>query len=231
MPPARRRFARLSCLGVLLPLLLAGQGCGQREFEKAFAKGVEAMQARDYDLAITEFSEVIQLKPKYSLAYYNRGYAYAHSGDWDKALADYDQALQINPGFAEAHYGRGLAYRHKGLWDKAVADDNEVIRIKPDFAQAYINLASLLAVCPDASIRNGAKAVEYATKGCELTGWNAPATFSTLAAAYAEVGDFDNAVKWQTKYLESNPSTNDVEIGRARLALYQHKKPLHEVKP
>jgi len=53
----------------------------------------------------------------------------------------------------------------------------------------------------------------------------------TLAAACAEAGDFDNAVKWETKYLESNPSHDASTDPRHRLALYQQKQPYHEAKP
>ena len=51
---------------------------------------------------------------------------------------------------------------------------------------------------------NGKQAVEYANKACDLTGWKNANYLSTLAAAYAEVGNFDEATKWQTKCIESN---------------------------
>jgi len=102
--------------------------------------------------------------------------------------------------------------------------------------EAYSNLAWLLAVCPDAKVRNGKKAIEYAKKACELSEWETPSWFGALAAAYAEAGDFDNAVKWQTKYLDANypnssPSNDTPEKARQRLGLYEQKKPYHEDKP
>jgi tetratricopeptide (TPR) repeat protein len=295
---------------------------------------VDAVRRNDYDLAIAEFSEVIQLKPKYTLAHYNRGLAYEHKGDWDKAIADYSEAIRLNPGFAEAYCGRGHAYNHKGDYDKAIADDTEAIRLKPDFVyadidrglayiykgdydkaigdfveairldpyqaaayfnrgnaynhtgkydraiadykeamrlnldyvytceeriayaysqkrdydraiasyteairlkpdftEAYKSLAWLLAVCPDVNVRNGEKAVEYARKACELSAWKDPAVFDTLAAAYAEAGDFDEAVKWENKSLASNASNGALERMGRRLSLYEQKKPYHEQEP
>jgi tetratricopeptide (TPR) repeat protein len=222
--------------GIFLVLLLAGQGCRNYRSSRAYGKGVEAIRRQEYDLAIAEFSEVIQLKPKYAGAYNNRGVSYAHKADWDKATADFNEAIRLNPEYVEAYYNRGLAYGGKGDYDKAIANYGEAIRLSPYYAEAYNNLAWLLAVCPDAKVRNGKKAIEYAKKACELSEWETPSWFGALAAAYAEAGDFDNAVKWQTKYLDanypnSNPSNDTPEKARQRLGLYEQKKPYHEDKP
>ncbi len=125
----------------------------------------------------------------------------------------------------------GLQAGRAGDYDRAVAEFSEAIRLKPDLMEAYNNVSWLLAVCPDANLRNGERAVEYAKRACVLSGWKAPATLDTLAAACAEAGDFDNAIKWEIKYLESNPSKDDSEKHRQRLSLYQQKKPYHEEKP
>jgi hypothetical protein len=82
-PPAQRLLARLSFLGIFLSMLLAGQGCGNKqtdktaEFSGAFEKGLEANRRRNDDLAIAEFSEAIRLKPNDSMAHYNRANAYS----------------------------------------------------------------------------------------------------------------------------------------------------------
>jgi len=255
---------------------LAGQGCGNNQSEKtaefsgAFEKGLEAGRSHDYDLAISEFSEAIRLKPDDSLSHYNRanaysdkgdydkaiadyteairlqsdyaaayndrGNAYAYQGDWDKAIADFSNAIRLNPNYGEAYFNRAVSCDRKGDYDKAIADFHEAIHLKADYVEAYNNLAWLLAVCPDANLRNGEYAVEYAKNACVLTQWKDNSMFSTLAAAYAEAGRFDTAVKWQNQYLvsdylESNPSNDTREKARQRLGLYEENKAYHEQKP
>jgi tetratricopeptide (TPR) repeat protein len=89
------------------------------------------------------------------------------------------------------------------------------------------NLAWFWATCPEEKHRNGAKAIEYATRACELTNWENVSYVDTLAAAYAEADDFDSAVKWQKKAIEliteENPVQWRIEFTE-RLELYQSGK-------
>ena len=104
-----------------------------------------------------------------------------------------------------------------------------MIRIDPNFSRAYNNLAWLLATCPDAKFRDGKRAVELATKACELTKWKVALDIGTLAAAHAEAGDFEAAVQWQTKANGLYGAGKDREKGEARLKLYQQKKRYQQI--
>ena len=90
--------------------------------------------------------------------------------------------------------------------------------------------AWIYATCPEADLRDGKKAVELATKACELTKWNNPEYIDNLAAAYAETGDFESAVKLQSKAIQllSERHVISTDSFKERLKLYESKKPFHE---
>jgi tetratricopeptide (TPR) repeat protein len=130
--------------------------------------------------------------------------------------------------YADAYYGRGLACANKGAPDNAIKDFSKTIALDPKYVFAYSNLAWTRATYPDAQFRDGNEAVSMASKACRLTIWNDRICLGTLAAAYAEQGDFDHAVQWQTKALELTTKEPGKLIGRKRLELYEARKPYRE---
>ena len=64
----------------------------------------------------------IRLDPKYSLAYYCRGWAYDKKGRYDEAIADYTEAIRLQPQYADAYCARGWAHSKNGEQAKAEAD-------------------------------------------------------------------------------------------------------------
>ncbi|MCH8840041.1 MAG: tetratricopeptide repeat protein [Planctomycetes bacterium] len=181
----------------------------------------------EYDKAIADFNEAIRLDPKYAMAYVDRGNAWRGKGENDRAIADYSKAIRLNPKLVSAYFNRSIAWKAIDNFGRAIADFNEVIRLDPKVVLAYNELAWLLATCPYAKYRNGSQAVEYATKACELSSWKYSRMLDTLAAAYAEAGDFEKAVEWQTKAV-SMASESEKSSYQSRLDLYRAGKPYRE---
>jgi tetratricopeptide (TPR) repeat protein len=127
-----------------------------------------------------------------------------------------------------AHGNLALDLTRQGLFEEAVAHSAEAARLNPNDVHVCNNYAMTLASSPYANIRDGKKAVAAATRVCELTQWKNPDYLDTLAAAFAEVGDFDAAIKWQIKAIEILRDERNREVFRSRLALYQAGKPYRE---
>jgi tetratricopeptide (TPR) repeat protein len=182
---------------------------------------------KDYDRAIADYAEAIRLDPRWAAAYFNRANAYKARKDYDRAVADYGDAIRLDPNDPDAFFNRANAYKAQQRYAVAVRDLQEVIRLDPKDADAHDALAWLLATCPDARVRDGAKAVEVASTACELTDGKSPRCLATLAAAFAEAGRFDLAVRWQKQALES-PAYAREDGARQRLQLFEDKKPYRD---
>ena len=109
---------------------------------------------------------------------------------------------------------RADAYLNIGKHAEAIADFDKALALKEDDESLLNNFAWVLATSPDDKLRDGPRALKMATKAAEATGYETPHILSTLAAAYAETGDFENAAKWSQKAVEL--SQKEVDCGQSR---------------
>jgi TPR repeat protein len=92
------------------------------------------------------------------------------------------------------------------------------------------DFAWFLATCPDASQRDGHQAVDYAIKACDLTKWKASSLIDTLAAAFAETGQFDKAVEYEKQAISiPDVDAQDKRQMEQRVELYRHRTPYRQL--
>jgi Zn-dependent protease len=160
----------------------------------------------------------------------NEGLSAVRAGKHDQAAELFTKVIDGGgePGvLATALTNRGLAEGRRGEWQRAIDDYYEAIRLAPKLATAHNNLAWLRATCPVDALRNGHEAVEHAAVACNATGWSTPNCLGTYAAACAEIGDFDQAVRWQQRAL-ADPAYRKMygeETVSSRLRLYEQGLP------
>lgn len=106
----------------------------------------------------------------------------------------------------------------KGDYLAASADYQKALNLGPNEARFYNQYAWMLAACPQPEYRDGARAVQLARRGCQLTNWRDANILDTLASAYAECGRFGEAVTWATKALErANAEIKEAEAEHVQL--------------
>jgi protein O-mannosyl-transferase len=186
------------------------------------------------DEAMVHYEEAIQLQPYYADAYYNRGNVLFAKGRIDEAIADWEKTLQIQPNDADAYTGLGNALLRKGSLREAIANYEKALALAPEDPHSRINIAWVLATASDASIRDGAKAVEFARKAVELSNTEDPKFLRALAAAYAEAGRFSEAIEAAQRGMAIATRQSNFELAhllQGDIALYQIGLPLRQTSP
>ncbi len=180
----------------------------------------------DFTAVIEDCDRAIQFMPGLVKAYELRGTARKSEGDLDGALADFNEAIRLAPqAVMPYNYRAGVHYARK-QYGTAVRDHMEALKRDPRHAGTFNQLAWVWSTCPDPDVRNGERARECATRACELTEWSEAGFLDTLAAAYAECGEFEEATKWQEKALDLIEGDAEKETDfLSRLELYQQRKP------
>ena len=126
--------------------------------------------------------------------------------------------------------GRAQAYEQRCEYGRAVHAFKSAAAAAPWHAGMLDQLARFQATCSQADLRDGAQAVENATKACELSRWDNSDYIDTLAATYAEAGQFQQAVKWQQEVITKRPGKIRPSLQahlEAKLKLYQAGQSYH----
>lgn len=196
---------------------------GMRLLEnEEFAQAIEALTP-----LVDEFPDEVEVR-------FLRAEAYFGAKQYPQAIDEYSQIIKRSPDSIHAYRFRAFIASKIHDYRRMYLDYHHIVELHSDDESAVNNLAWLLATCPDAKFRDGEEAIKFARQVCELTEWQNPMYFDTLAAAYAENGQFDLAVEWQGKAVADVDALTQL-IGEAetrkaqeRLELFKQGKSYQE---
>jgi tetratricopeptide (TPR) repeat protein len=210
-----------------------------RDYTEAIRRGDPIMEADfhnnravayyavgNIDKAIADYDKAIRLAPNDFRTYCGRAWTFEDMGELDKASADYDRVTRANATNTNGYVFRGTANFAKGNYHAAASDFEKAVALSPRDYDALCDLAWFQATCPEDSLRNGKAALEKARRACELTQWQHSDPVDTLAAAYADIGNFDDAIKYETRVINMKGVHAFVRKKmQERLELYRQHKP------
>jgi tetratricopeptide (TPR) repeat protein len=195
-----------------------------------FLRGRARLLRLEPDSAHEDFTEAIRIDPKMANAYAERGNLLFSRGDLDGALNDCNEAIRVSPRLYEALILRSNIWVRKGNLDKGLADLTDAIQLAPSNSIAYCHRAKIYSSAADPRYRNGNLAIADGKTACELTNWRNGGSIAILAAAFAEAGNFEDAIKWQTNALDLTPEGFDEFRSefQQQLELYRAGKPYRD---
>ena len=193
-------------------------------------RGIVYAAEKKNDQALSDLNEAIRLNPKFAEAYARRAMGFLQMKRTDEALKDAQAAVALLPENSEVYDVRALVHIARREFAEAPADFEQALRLDVKHKPSLLNdVAWFYATCPEGSVGDGKKAVALAEDACTKLQWKNAAAIDTLAAAYAEAGDFTQAVKFQEQALSFPESSAESRTGmEKRLALYQKHLPYRE---
>ncbi len=193
--------------------------------------GDALLQKGKVDAAVAQYEKALEIDPACAEADYSLGNILLQKGRVDEAVTHFEKALQSKPDYVKAHNNLGNALVQKGKVKEAILHYEQAQHLEPADPAVKNNLAWLLATSTEASLRNGSRAVELAQRANALVEGKDPMILRTLAAAFAEVGRFDDAASSTRKAIELARAAGRedmVEQLNVELKRYEAGLPFHQ---
>jgi spermidine synthase len=186
-----------------------------------------------FDQALAHYGESLRVRSDRAEVHSNLAIALVQKGQIPRAVDHLRRALRLKPDYPEGHNNLASLLIGMGQFSQAADHLRKALRIDPAQPAALESLAWLYATCPQDSVRNGPEAVRLAQQLCKLTD-NDPSALDTLAAAYAEAGQFERAVAAAQQALSAVVQRGQSELApafEARRRMYRAGHPFREPSP
>jgi tetratricopeptide (TPR) repeat protein len=161
-----------------------------------------------YEEAAKYLAEAVRIMPNFPEAHHNLGNALRNLGNFDQAIRHYNIALRLDPAYTSAHYGLGLALADKGDYDAAIEHYK-------------------ICLGPDADLERNAGAAQTADQSRNITRArpDTPKLLSTIGSAYAQKGQYAQAVEYYKRALQIDPNFTKARDGLDALTQKQNLSP------
>jgi protein O-mannosyl-transferase len=184
--------------------------------------------------AESHLQKVLELNPRDSIGlsgiHVNIGHLLTQQGHLEEALGHFQKSLELYPDY-QAYNSIGSIKHRQGKLNEALQNYEKALAIFPDLTVTQTNIAWILATAPDASLRNGTRALQLSLRAYELSGGKDPFFLHILAAAYAESGDFPNAIATAKRAINRANEGGLKPLAeqlRAEISLYELELPYRE---
>ncbi len=195
-----------------------------------YRAGILHEQRHQYTKAIENFQLALKDKSNHAESLFLLASCLARMGMEKEAIQFTRKAALVVPNSAKIHGLLGSLLSSTGRHGEALNHLEAAYSGTPNDVTIASNLAWVLATAPEAIYRDGNRAVELAEWVCKATAYKSPPLLDTLAAAYAEAGQFDKAInttQQAIKIVRLNPKASTTEL-ESRLKLYNAGRPYHE---
>ncbi|MBB5033879.1 tetratricopeptide repeat protein [Prosthecobacter vanneervenii] len=197
-----------------------------------YGLGVALSRTGHVKEAVQQYQLAVQSEPARADARINLGNLLLQLGDVTAAVDHLERAVELAPGELLSHNSLGNAYLQARKISEAVQQFELALKSSPDNWVVLNNLAWILATSQQASVRDGVRAVSLARQSSKAAGEENPFVLRTLAAAYAEAGQFDEALQSAAsarRMAQVLGNTSLAEAIQAAMQLYQAKTPFRDV--
>jgi tetratricopeptide (TPR) repeat protein len=156
--------------------------------------GVLLLQKGRTAEGVAQLQEALRLRPGDTETQLNLALGLADQQQWNEAADLFAKTVTTATSDPNIHYRFAVTLAHLHKTREAMSQFASALLLRQDLPDALNGLSWILATDPDPQLRNGPQAVAMAERACELTGRKDPDKLKTLAAAYAETGQFSHAI-------------------------------------
>jgi tetratricopeptide (TPR) repeat protein len=178
--------------------------------------------------AFQQLRESIRINPILVEGHYNLGRFLLQDGHPDQAVPELERTLDLSPRFSSAQEALAAALVALGKPREALGMWHHALTLQPNSVAALTGAAQILATTTDDKLRNGPEAVTLSSRANDLTSGTNPGVLDVLAEAYAEAGQFSQALTFANRALDLTVAKGDdakAAAIRSRIQLYTANTP------